>query len=202
MYRDGAALWIERSAWGRVTVVGTAASVTALLRGASAPDVVLLDPWLADGSDPHDNVAALVRAGAAVLAHGGEPDPETVRGLLRAGAVGYVRKSAPLADLIAAVLAASRAEPYVEPRLAYAALTALSPARPRLSAREVEVLRAVGTGRTRTAVARRLGITEGTVKTHLDRIRRKYADAGRPAHTPLELYQRGVADGLIPVPGR
>jgi DNA-binding NarL/FixJ family response regulator len=49
-------------------------------------------------------------------------------------------------------------------------------------------------------VARRLGVDEETVKTHLRRIRRKYADVGRPAPTRRDLYVRAVEDGLLPPP--
>lgn len=55
--------------------------------------------------------------------------------------------------------------------------------RPKLSRREVEVLRGIATGWTRSALARYLGISEGTVKTSLERIRREYDDVGRPAQS-------------------
>lgn len=199
-YRDGAEVWLGHASAGRVCVVAAAASVPGLLAFGAPPPVVLLDPCLADGSDPAENVRTLTRLGAAVVGHGCAEPADVILHLLEAGAIGYVRKSAPLPDLLAAVTAAARREPYLEPVLAYAAVVSSARSGPRLSSREVEVLQAVGSGSTRTAVARLLGIGEGTVKTHLDRIRRKYADAGRPARTPLELYQRGVEDGWIAGP--
>lgn len=76
-------------------------------------------------------------------------------------------------------------------------------ARPRLAARQREVLVAVVTGNELlTTVARRLGINEQTVKTHLRRIRAKYAELGRPAPTRRDLYVRAIEDGLIPPPGQ
>jgi hypothetical protein len=39
-----------------------------------------------------------------------------------------------------------------------------------------------------------------TLKTHLRRIRMKYAEVGRPAPTRRDLYVRAVEDGLVPPP--
>jgi hypothetical protein len=39
-----------------------------------------------------------------------------------------------------------------------------------------------------------------TLKTHLRRIRAKYAEVGRPAPTRRDLYVRAVEDGLVPPP--
>ena len=49
----------------------------------------------------------------------------------------------------------------------------------------------------KTAVAGSLGISLGTVNTHLTRIRAKYADLGRPAPTKAGLVARAVQDELI-----
>lgn len=74
--------------------------------------------------------------------------------------------------------------------------------RPQLAARQREVLVAVVAGNDLlTAVARRLGVNEQTIKTHLRRIRSKYSAVGRPAPTRRDLYVRAVEDGLIPPPG-
>jgi hypothetical protein len=40
-----------------------------------------------------------------------------------------------------------------------------------------------------------------TLKTHLRRVRAKYAEVGRPAPTRRDLYIRAVEDGLLPPPG-
>jgi hypothetical protein len=49
-------------------------------------------------------------------------------------------------------------------------------------------------------LARRLGIDHETLKTHLRRIRAKYAAVGRPAPTRRDLYVRAVEDGVVPPP--
>jgi two-component system nitrate/nitrite response regulator NarL len=51
------------------------------------------------------------------------------------------------------------------------------------------------------SVARKMAISEQTVKQYLGRVREKYALAGRAAPTKLELYHRAVEDGhLLPPP--
>jgi DNA-binding CsgD family transcriptional regulator len=73
---------------------------------------------------------------------------------------------------------------------------------PGLSRRQVDVL--TGYGRSNAlleTVARELGITPETLKTHLRRIRAKYAAAGRAAPTRRDLYVRAIEDGFLPPPG-
>jgi DNA-binding CsgD family transcriptional regulator len=73
--------------------------------------------------------------------------------------------------------------------------------RPALAPRQLEVMMAyVATGDLLPTVARGLGMDSETFKTHLRRIRTKYAQAGRPAPTRRDLYVRAVEDGLIPPP--
>lgn len=196
MYRDGASLWLEQQTGGAIRVTAATATVAELL-ATGVPRIVLLDLRLADGSDPLRNIAQLRAAGARVVVHSSTETPDTVRAVIRAGASGYVAKSAPLQDLVEALDAAARGEPFVTQRLAYALLSAPAMERPELSRRELEVLRGIAAGRTRQAVARQLGITEGTVKTYLERIRRKYEARGRGAHNAIELYRRAVEDGIV-----
>jgi RNA polymerase sigma-70 factor (ECF subfamily) len=81
-------------------------------------------------------------------------------------------------------------------------LAAIRAAMPALSPRQREVLVAyVGGSDLLPVVARALGMDRETLKTHLRRIRAKYADAGRPAPTRRDLYVRAVEDGLVPPPG-
>lgn len=48
-------------------------------------------------------------------------------------------------------------------------------------------------------VAGRLNIAPATVRTHLQRVRVKYAAAGRPAPTKAALVARAVQDGIISI---
>lgn len=186
MYRDGAALWLEHQAARRIRVVAAVRSVADL--PTPPPPVVLLHPAASDVTD-------LCAAGVRVIVHSSDESPVAVRAALDAGAKGYVSKRAPLSDLVEAVVAVAAGEHYLTRGLAQNAL--LSPRRPLLSHREVEVLLGIAEGRTRRAVARSLGVSEGTVKTYLERIRGKYRAVGRAAGTAVELYQRALEDGLI-----
>ncbi|UYP18944.1 LuxR C-terminal-related transcriptional regulator [Rhodococcus sp. Z13] len=68
--------------------------------------------------------------------------------------------------------------------------------RPLLSAREKEVLLAWLGAESKGEAARRLFISVGTLNTHLQRIRVKYASAGRDAPTKASLLARALQDGL------
>ena len=73
--------------------------------------------------------------------------------------------------------------------------------RPALSPRQRDVLVAyAATNDLLPVVARRLGMDEETLKTHLRRLRAKYRSAGRPAPTRRDLYVRAIEDGLLPPP--
>ncbi|WFE28793.1 hypothetical protein O7623_06290 [Solwaraspora sp. WMMD791] len=68
---------------------------------------------------------------------------------------------------------------------------------PRLSPQETAVLVAYLSGLTMDASARRVGVGVGTAKQYLERVKRKYAAAGRPAYTKLDLARCAVEDGLL-----
>ncbi|MBN9194679.1 MAG: helix-turn-helix domain-containing protein, partial [Microbacterium sp.] len=65
------------------------------------------------------------------------------------------------------------------------------------SERETEVLRLYAGGQTADLVAAALFISRDTVNDHIRRIRAKYAAAGRPAPTKVDLFKRAVEDGLV-----
>jgi DNA-binding NarL/FixJ family response regulator len=48
------------------------------------------------------------------------------------------------------------------------------------------------------SVARRMGLSEETVKQYVCRVREKYSRAGRAAPTKMDLYYRAVEDGHLP----
>lgn len=71
--------------------------------------------------------------------------------------------------------------------------------RPELAPREKEVLLVWIRTDSKDGVARQLHIAPTTVRTHLQRIRAKYAAVGRPATTKAALVARAIQDGLIDV---
>jgi DNA-binding CsgD family transcriptional regulator len=71
--------------------------------------------------------------------------------------------------------------------------------KPKLSQREVEVLRAWLNLDSKSAVAESLFISLGTVNTHLARIRVKYNEVGRGASTKAALVARAIQDGIVSI---
>jgi DNA-binding NarL/FixJ family response regulator len=164
-----------------LTVVGEASDGDTAVRLAesSSPDVILLDIRL-------PGIAALKRVAtsARLLVLTTFDLDEHVHEALRLGAAGFVLKESEPARLIAAIAAVASGEmqfsPTVMRRLVAAYLrgdAAVSPSTSvgldELTGREREVLRLVGTGLTNAAIAARLTVTEGTVKTHLNRVMTK-----------------------------
>jgi DNA-binding NarL/FixJ family response regulator len=163
------------SAAGDMVVVGTAADGAEALEvvRSSRPDVVLMDlqmPVL-------DGVAA-TRAivgeelGAQVVILTSYSDGERIVAALDAGAVGYLLKDADPEEVLSGVRSVSAGESPLHPRAARELLThrAASPAKSpadQLTAREREVLGLVRQGLANKQIARRLGISERTVKAHL-----------------------------------
>ncbi|MGW4965211.1 response regulator [Nonomuraea sp. NPDC004186] len=84
------------------------------------------------------------------------------------GATGYLLKDTPRAELRRAVQAAARGETVLSPSVAGVLTQKLrAPRQQPLSRRELEVLSLISRGATNRDVAKRLFITEATVKTHL-----------------------------------
>jgi DNA-binding CsgD family transcriptional regulator len=68
---------------------------------------------------------------------------------------------------------------------------------PRLTTREVEVLRSWVRHDSKSSAASELFITAATVNTHVNRIRAKYSASGRPANTKAALLARALQDGYV-----
>src|SRR3954452_24219481 len=154
------------------TVVGAAADgeEAIVLVGEHEPDVVLMDlsmPGM-DGIEATRRVTA-ERPDVRVVVLTSFSDRERILDALDAGAVGYLLKDADPDELLRGVQAAARGESPLAPKAARAVLAARAETRPAadLTAREQEVLDLLGEGLANKQIARRLGIAEKTVKTHL-----------------------------------
>ena len=178
-------------------LLATVETVDALQALERTPDLVVLDLRLADGSLPSANIAAVHAMGAEVLIYTGGEDRRLIQDAARAGALGLIRKSAEPSLLLDAIrTAASGGEVFgTDWAAAIDADDALADAH--LSAREQEVLSLYASGLTAASVARAVGVSRETVADYVSRIRRKYADAGRPAYSRVDLYKRALEDGLL-----
>jgi two-component system nitrate/nitrite response regulator NarL len=195
---DGVAGWVRAGESG-IRIIGTASTVAGLLAGPGRrAHVVLLDLELGDGTTVERNVAAVLAAGPAVLVLAASDKPLSVRAAMRAGALGYVLKSEETSQVRAAIRAVAAGKDWISPRLAYIFATDDDPNRPALSMQETRALRLYATGMPLKSVARRMTISEETVKQYVGRVREKYARAGRAAPTKLDLYYRAVEDGYLP----
>jgi DNA-binding NarL/FixJ family response regulator len=111
---------------------------------------------------------------------------------IEAGATGYLLKDASAAELKAAVRAAYAGQPVLAPSVAGRLIGQVRRGPDStLSPREVEVLRLVAAGTTNRETARRLLISEATVKTHLLHLYEKLGVNDRAAAVS-EAYQRGL----------
>jgi DNA-binding NarL/FixJ family response regulator len=154
-----------------IEVVGTAAggaeaiSVVRRLR----PDVVLMDLQMpgVDGVAATREIVAAELADVLVLTS--YSDAERIVGALDAGALGYLLKDAEPDEVLSGIRAVARGESPINPRAARELLGARRTAgvAAELTPRETEVLALVRKGLANKQIARRLGISERTVKAHL-----------------------------------
>jgi DNA-binding NarL/FixJ family response regulator len=162
---------------------------------AEAPHVVLLDIVMEDGVPLADKVAACCTQGAQVLLLSATAGSSVVLAGLRAGALGFLPKTASVEEIRAAVVDVASGSVHLTADLA-AVLTA-DPQRPALSPQELKALRLYAAGSKIATIARRMDVSPHTVKEYLDRVRMKYAATGRHARTRTELYAVADRDGFL-----
>lgn len=161
-------------------------------------DVVVLDLQLADRHTVSwDALAELAAAGRRVVVYTMREDRETALRCLEVGCATFLTKAEGEEHLVAAVLAAAQDLPYVPPALAGAMSANAAPDRPQLTDREQEVLLAWFQCESKQLVAARCNLSPRTVEGYIDRVRVRYARAGRPASTKAALVARALQDGLI-----
>lgn len=167
--REGLAALL-RQAGPRATVLqadGVEACLD-LLSGHADLDAVLLDLMMpGPGGLPAIAEIAARRPGLPVIVVSSSEDAEDVRRALVAGARGYVPKSANPQTLLAALQFVLAGNVYVPP-LVLAAPDAVPESG--LTARQVDVLKLLGDGRSNKEIGRRLDLSEKTVKAHVTAI--------------------------------
>ena len=158
------------------------------------PDVILMDLRMpvVDGVEatgrikagsPHVNILVLTTY---------DSDADILRAI-EAGATGYLLKDTPREELFRAIRAAARGEPVLAPSVTARLMQrARTPAHTALSGREIEVLELVARGGSNKELARKLHLSEATVKSHLIHIFDKLGVADRTAAVTVAL-----AKGII-----
>lgn len=160
-----------------IIVVGEAANGVDAVRLAAeeSPDLVLMDLRM-PGLDGAAATAQIVAAdsGVRILILTTYESDDHILGAIEAGASGYLLKAAPEEEILAGVRSVVGGETVLAPAIAARLVQKVrtdadggQPEAPRLSARELDVLRLVSDGLSNPEIGASLFIGEATVKTHL-----------------------------------
>jgi len=181
-----------------VTVVGEASGGVEGVEAAGRlqPDVAIIDLAM-PGMGGLAAIPELRRAAPrmAILVFTMHHNTAYVHEAMRAGARGYVLKSAPKEELLAAIRALTAGGGYLQPAITGTVLrrllsdTRVAGGRSPITAREVQILEAVADGKSNKEIAGALAIAEDTVKTHLRNLFEKLGAADRAQAVAIALRQ-------------
>lgn len=202
MWRDAVGRDLTEAGFEVVATVGEGAQALRIA-GSVRPDVVVLDLQLPDVSGV-DVTRGLVAANpdirVLILSASGEHGD--VLDAVKAGATGYMVKSASRAELIEAVRRTESGDAVFSPGLAGLVLgefrrmaVSPDPNTPRLTEREAEVLRMVGTGLSYKQIAERLVLSHRTVQNHVQNTLNKLQ-----LHNRVDLVRYAIEHGLDSAP--
>ncbi|MFD1934707.1 response regulator [Nonomuraea mangrovi] len=204
MIRTGFRLILE--AEPDITVVGEAGDGQSGVDDTRAlqPDVVLMDVRMPrmDGVEATRRIVESGSASRVIILTTFDLD-EHVHDALRAGASGFLVKDGPADSLVAAIRTVAEGDAVISPRVTrrllerFARLAEQPPApAPRgldaLTARELDVLRALTRGLSNVEIAQELHVSEATVKTHVANILGKYQLRDR-VQAVILAYDTGLA---------
>ena len=201
MWRGGIARDLEGSRYEVVAEAGTGAQALRLA-AAVRPELVVLDLHLPDLSGVEVILGLLAaNPGVRILILSASGEYQDVLDAVKAGATGYLLKSAGTAEFRDALDHIARGEPVFTPGLAglvlgeYRRLAAEqpkpSPETPQLTQRETEVLRLVASGLSYKQIAQRLSLSHRTVQNHVQNTLNKLQ-----LHNRVELARYAIREGL------
>jgi two-component system NarL family response regulator len=200
MFRE--ALRVPLGAEPDIEIIGEASSGEETLSSLTRirPDVLLLDIGLQDinGIDVARKVAKL-HPSTRIIALSGYADRLYIEEMLKAGAQGYVVKSAGADELISAIRSVASGHSFLSQEATQVMVQRIqngaNPSAPPpsvISPREREVLSRLASGHRAAEIAARMGITVSTVEVHRRNIKRKLG-----LHTTAELTRYAIREGLV-----
>ncbi|AVT34467.1 MULTISPECIES: response regulator transcription factor [unclassified Plantactinospora] len=201
MWREGVARDLTEAGYHVVATTGEGRQAVRVAP-ATRPDVVVLDLQLPDISGVEVLRALLAELpGVRVLMLSASGEEQDVLDAVKAGATGYLLKSAGPAEFLDAVRRTAAGDAVFTPGLAGLVLgeyrrIAAAPAPPgddlpRLTERETEVLRLVAKGMSYKQIATRLGLSHRTVQNHVQNTLGKLQ-----LHNRVELTRYAIEQGL------
>lgn len=155
-----------------------------------APDVVLLDLRM-PGLNGIDMLAAAKKNGSqirAIILTSYETDEDIYRAV-QAGAQGYLLKDTPFKEMLDAIRAVHAGKRYIPRQIAQRLAERMM--RTELTAREVEILKMLAKGPTNKQIGHALGISDYTVRNHVNSIIEKLEVSDR-TEAATTAIQRGI----------
>ena len=172
------------------------------------PDVVLMDVRMpsVDGIEATRRIAEAVPSTKIVMLTVSDEEADLYEAI-KAGATGYLLKEISIEEVASAVRAVVAGQSLISPSMASKLLTEFTNLAkraderttvptPRLTDRELEVLRLVAQGKSNREIAGDLYISENTVKNHVRNILEKLH-----LHTRMEAVMYAVREKLLDIPG-
>ncbi|WP_305094120.1 response regulator transcription factor [Prescottella sp. R16] len=180
-----------------VAEASTGEEAVALCRDESI-DLVLMDLRFGtglSGVEATREIRSLPSAPQVLVVTNYDTDAEILRAI-EAGASGYLLKDTAPAELFTAIVAAAGGASALSPAVASKLMAQMRDPGPTLTPREIQVLEAVAAGFSNREIARRMFLSEGTVKTHLTNTFGKLGVRSRTAAV-AQARSRGIIDGTI-----
>jgi len=198
MWRDSVSRDLSEAGFEVVAATGEGAQAMRIAASVR-PDVVVLDLQLPDVSGVEVTRGVLATyPGAKVLILSASGEHHDVLDAAKAGAAGYILKSASRAEFLDAVRRTAAGDAVFSPGLAGLVLgefrrLASDPGSgtPRLTEREEEILRMVGTGLSYKQIAERLVLSHRTVQNHVQNTLHKLH-----LHNRVDLVRYAIEHGL------
>jgi DNA-binding NarL/FixJ family response regulator len=182
----------------KLEVVAAVASLGEFSAQPDAPDLLILDLYLDHGRLTADQIAAAIRQCPALVVSASARQQD-VLAAIRAGASGYLVKTAPVEAFTEAVRTVAAGGFYISSQLADLIDSSADDAegsRPiGLAPRERQTLSLIAQGFTQAQAASRMGVSPATIDTYIKRIRRKLGPGNK-----ADLTRRAIALGEVDDP--